>query len=209
MTAACPLPAAKFVDLRSSLSFDRGSSTSSAEAKGWAALAGHLAKAVPICPRKGSVLSDDVCIAAHHVVRGADSSGTNTMVSRSVGKPGVRGKNRLFTGGSGKDMAGSAAAMDEAASKASDALRKHHGCPEWRTATDVSCSPGEKIVSIDSDRRYGGTILRRQRRENGVSYTVRGKACLEDIYRPLDDVILPTIFHSKAHRTVHLLPCPI
>lgn len=148
MAAACPLPAAKFVDLRSSLSFDQGSSISSAEAEGWSALAGHLAKAAPICPRKGSVRADDACIAAHHVVRGADSSGTSTMGSRGAGKLGVRGKNRSFRGSGGKDVAGSAAAMDEAASEASDALRKHHKCPEWRTATDVSCSPGDDEATI-------------------------------------------------------------
>lgn len=157
MAAACPLPAAKFVDLRSSISVGQGSPSlsSSAEAEKWAALAGHLAKAAPICPRKGSVRADDVCIAAHHVVRGADSWST-----RGVGKPGARDNNRLFRGSGGKEVAGSAAAtvaaisaVDEAASGASDALRKHHRCPEWRTATDVSCSPGDSPLENEATVR--------------------------------------------------------
>ena len=149
MVAACPLPAAKFVDLRSSISVDRSSSLLSvgAVATGdWASLVGHLAKVAPVCPRKGLARADDVCIAAHHVVRGA-ASGTDAAHFSGSRTPGVKSIRRGE--GDNKEARGSAAAMAasamaETSSTVGEALRKYHECPEWRTVTDVSSSPGER-----------------------------------------------------------------
>lgn len=167
MAAACPLPAAKFVDLRSTLSSlssvrsqrggGNGSSPSALESlrsspksSDWAGLVGSLGKTSPLCPRKGNGESGDVCVAAHHVLRGVDkvSSGrtaeeTADFRGKSVGTAGGRrGSDRAAdvmkgSHGFGMSVAAAAAALD-----AGTALRAHHGCAEWRTATDVSYSPG-------------------------------------------------------------------
>lgn len=172
MTAACPLPGAKFVDLRSTLSVGQDSSLSSLlvdrprgsgpgkRSNGeWAALANNLGKLSPLCPRKGGGMAEDVCIAAHQVVRGV------IVDSVAVGRAGVGGgvsrtgsgevrrirdtrqDNRRKSSSSAgtEEMAAAATTTAEASGAASEALRKHHECPEWRTFTNVSCSPGENL----------------------------------------------------------------
>ena len=159
MSAACPLPGAKFVDLRSTLSFGLGHRSArelsqdrpvkltderrwgaggSEEARargaggrfGWAALAGGLGKVAPLCPRRaGGSREGDACVAAYHVVRGVDIDEGPAATAATV----------------------AAAAVSAAAGEASEALRGHHECSEWRTATDASCSPG-----VSPERGRGG-----------------------------------------------------
>lgn len=154
VSVACPLPGAKFVDLRSTLSVGLGHRSSSSLSSrglsqsrppkagerrgvgvgagalagglgvggggGWAALAGGLGKAAPLCPRRGGGGREgDACVAAYHVVRG---------IGVDEGAPAV--------------TAAAASTVDGAAREASEALRGHHECPEWRTATDASYSSG-------------------------------------------------------------------
>ncbi|CAM9531485.1 unnamed protein product [Ectocarpus sp. 8 AP-2014] len=94
MAAAVPLPAAKFVDLRSTLSagplasgsggvgqglFSSSSlRSSSATKKDWAALANDHGRKVPLCPRRAGGLDDDACVAAHHLIRGATFGAAGT-----------------------------------------------------------------------------------------------------------------------------------
>ena len=180
MAAACPLPGAKFVDLRSSLSVGPTAAAAAAAAadpglaatvanKDWAALATDLGRRAPLCPRKGGGLDDDACVAAHHVVRGvgatvgpragggswsAVGAGAAAEGSRSVsvagrGKHGGGGGRGGGGGGGGGGGVGSSAAalcLEEGAGVASEALRRHHECPAWRTATDVSCAPGMNTI---------------------------------------------------------------
>lgn len=170
MAAACPLPGAKFVDLRSSLSVGPTaaagpsagpagassglpSAAAAAAKKDWAVLATDLGKRAPLCPRKGGGLDDDACVAAHHVVRGVALSeragggswsavGAGAAAEGSGGR-GLAGRGRHGGGGRGGDSSSAAAgALAEGPAIASEALRRHHECPAWRTATDVSCTPG-------------------------------------------------------------------
>ncbi|CAM9415701.1 unnamed protein product [Pylaiella littoralis] len=191
MAAACPLPGAKFVDLRSSLSTGPAtavashggqgvSSTSSSATKNtWAVIAHDLGRRAPLSPNKGGGVDDDACVAAHHVIRGvalgaeaAAAGGGATW--RGAGAGSETGATAEMANGGGSAIfnarrrmprcgmyAGinSPAATAEAAAvvatpapaatafgaeesaQASEVLRRHHRCPEWRTATDVSGAP--------------------------------------------------------------------
>lgn len=171
MAAACPLPGVKFVDLRSTLSVIQGASfqapslmrsgelqersgggSLNSTAEDWASLACDLGKTAPLCPRKGGGQSDDACVAAHHVVRGVD-----TGVCRSGGgEAGQRRSGWETRGGGGTAvMSVVAAAVEGASRETSEALRRHHECPEERTVTDVSCSPGKtnrKLLGLPCTR---------------------------------------------------------
>eukprot|EP00904_Undaria_pinnatifida_P009786 jgi/Undpi1/5938/HiC_scaffold_2.g01212.m1 len=173
MSAACPLPGAKFVDLRSTLSFGLGHRSArelsqdrpvkltderrwgaggSEEARargaggrfGWAALAGGLGKVAPLCPRRaGGSREGDACVAAYHVVRGVDVDEGPAATAATV----------------------AAAAVSAAAGEASKALRGHHECSEWRTATDASCSPAllsrgmpRSVTTVCNQTRIRGVL---------------------------------------------------
>lgn len=136
MAAACPLPGAKFVDLRSSLSVGptaaagvgpagAGQGLAATAAKSdWAALATDLGRRAPLCPRKGGGLDDDACVAAHHVVRGVTLaaragggswSAVGAGTSEGSGGVSLTGLRRGHSGGGGGKGGGgvdsSAAAM--------------------------------------------------------------------------------------------------
>ncbi|CAN0321466.1 unnamed protein product, partial [Discosporangium mesarthrocarpum] len=91
---ACPLPAAKFVDLRSTASIlgqlpcrglgarVRGSPSlggqgllAAEDPLGWGKLAGMLGKGAPLQPGSGGGGKGDACLAAHHLLRGVGGAG--------------------------------------------------------------------------------------------------------------------------------------
>lgn len=143
MAAACPIPSAKFIDLRSTLSLPDVTSASSSSAT-WKELAGVLARTAPLCPKKAGGHRRDVCIAAHHVLRGLDQvRGMDTTKGApwtSSGGRTRRGQQRPTRMVS--DLVHDATAS--ASAEAGEVMRKHHGCAEWRTSTDVSFSPGDR-----------------------------------------------------------------
>ncbi|CAN0371184.1 unnamed protein product [Ectocarpus fasciculatus] len=177
MAAAVPLPSAKFVDLRSTLSVgplasggggggqDLSSLPSSATKKDWAALANDHGRKVPLCPRRAGGLDDDACVAAHHLLRGATFGTAGTVAAAAARSGGGsaghtlesnsrrrrnRGGGRV--GGTPPAVASAAAAgagtMAAAAAEAGEALRRHHECQEWRTASDVSCAPALRSQGV-------------------------------------------------------------
>lgn len=187
MAAACPLPAAKFVDLRSTLSVgppiaaDGGGSggggrssanlsssrpAASATGKDWAALVNHLGRRTPLSPRRAGGVEDDVCVAAHHIARGATLLGDRATTAAGAGGSkegwGVGGagaaeggggggatcldRRTWYGGGRGGGAEWTRAEAEALSRQASEALRRHHECAEWRTATDVSYSPGMNEV---------------------------------------------------------------
>ncbi|CAN0499054.1 unnamed protein product [Ectocarpus sp. 12 AP-2014] len=181
MAAAVPLPAAKFVDLRSTLSagplacdsggvgqglFSSSSlPSSSATKKGWAALANDHGRKVPLCPRRAGGLDEDACVAAHHLIRGATfgSAGTGAAAARngggmSAGRSLESDSRRRRSRGGGRvggtppvvasAVAAGAGTMAAAAEEAGEALRRHHECHEWRTASDVSCAPALRSQGV-------------------------------------------------------------
>lgn len=181
MAAACPLPGAKIVDIRSSLSVGSTAAAAACPAaagppaaataanKDWAALATDLGRRAPLCPRKGGGFDDDACVAAHHVVRGVtpgaragggESRGAvGAGAAESSGGVSYSGGRRHGGGaGGGVDSSSAAAAvaLGEGPGVASEALRRHHECPAWRTATDASCGPGMKGI-IDAEN---GTLIK-------------------------------------------------
>lgn len=142
MAAACPISSAKFVDLRSTLS--AGIPPTSSSAAGWAGLSGALAKAAPLCPQRAAGSPGDVCIAAHHVLRGLDrvcKRDSARLPERPSAQDHRKG-SKAAAGGVAKDPG--TAAIISATAEAGNTLRKHHMCSEWRTATDVSFSQGEQ-----------------------------------------------------------------
>eukprot|EP00903_Cladosiphon_okamuranus_P007103 g6902.t1 len=179
MAAACPLPGAKFVDLRSSLSVGPRSTAggdrrtdpaaagpglaATAAKEDWAALATDLGRRAPLCPRKGGGLDDDACVAAHHVVRGvtlgervgegswgAVGAGAAAEGSGGGGFASWEGHGGGGGGGRGGGVGSSSAAgaLGVGPGIASEALRRHHECPAWRTATDISCAPALRSQGV-------------------------------------------------------------
>eukprot|EP00752_Nemacystus_decipiens_P011104 g9865.t1 len=159
MAAACPLPGAKFVDLRSSLSVGPAAAAAARDGPGlaattskkdWAALAADLGRRAPLCPRKGGGLDDDACVAAHHVVRGvtlgprAEGGWGSGTAGGGAGAASEGGGG----GGVGVDSSAAAVALREDAGIAVEALRRHHDCPAWRTATDISCAPALRSQGV-------------------------------------------------------------
>lgn len=202
MAAACPLPGAKFVDLRSSLSIGPVAAAAAASAPAaashdgqgfsspspspsaavatknpWAALAHDLGRRAPISPRKGGGTDDDACVAAHHVIRGVTLGAGAASAGAGMGGGAARGEVGAGTGAAGiggspsfnarrrrprgrrqvgiNSLAAPAAAAafgGEEAAQAGEALRRHHECPEWRTATDTSGgAPGMTLTLTASD----------------------------------------------------------
>ncbi|CAM9219615.1 unnamed protein product [Hapterophycus canaliculatus] len=224
MAAACPLPAAKFVDLRSTLSVgptaansdgggggsarDRSLASSSsrpsavATKNDWAALVNHLGRRAPLYPRRAGGLEDDVCVAAHHVVRGATFGERATATGAGSTKAGVGvaragaggagegvsatnlGSRRGYGGGEvgGTEWPGAAAGTErEVSGQASEGLRRHHECPEWRTATDVSFSPAlrsrgisRSVATVCNQTRIrgvlGGVVARAEEKFRARAY---------------------------------------
>lgn len=173
MAAACPLPGAKFVDLRSSLSVGPTAAgtgpapagpalAATAAKKDWAALATDLGRRAPLCPRKGGGLDDDVCVAAHHVIRGVTldaraGGGSWSAVGAGATEgsgPGSSTDRRRHSGGGGggggvdPSAAAAGVTLREVPGITSEALRRHHECPAWRTATDISCAPGMSATRL-------------------------------------------------------------
>lgn len=176
MAAAVPLPAAKFVDLRSTLSAgplasDSGGAgqglfsssslpSSSATKKDWAALANDHGRKAPLCPRRAGGLDDDVCVAAHHLLRGTTFGVAGTVAAAARNGGGSAGRTLEFNSRRRRSRGGGrvgftppvvalatavgAGTTAAAAAEAGEALRRHHECQEWRTASDISCAPGTK-----------------------------------------------------------------
>lgn len=145
VASACPIASAKFVDLRSTLPLV-GARATSATAPGWAELAGALTRAAPLCPRMGGRQTRDACVAAHHVLRGlGPSTGTRTVAPRAASRD---HREKKGEGREPSDHVDAAAAS--ASTEAGNVIRKHTGCPEWRTATDVSFSPGSDQTRVGS-----------------------------------------------------------
>lgn len=195
MAAACPLPAASFVDLRSTLSSSFGAQhqyqqpldgvclselpSSDRDNSNWAGLAGFLGKTAPLCPRKGGGHRRDACVAVHQMVRGVEGPTARSAVSAWNGdmNAGKRAGTTMTATGQehavNKGVEGGSLSAAETA-EISAGLRIHHECDEWRTATDVSYSAGAAV--------HEGTILY----SKDDSTMARLCCCIETCYGSFD-----------------------